>query len=117
MVGNVSDVEYALKHGHNVDERLYGQTPVMIAAGVGHVDVLSLLLRWKGDVNAISDQGATALFYAVGNGHANVVRVLLEHASMSLLNELSRLELLPRRPFRSRSSVTGKWIRRRLSVW
>ncbi|KAI1718149.1 protein kinase domain-containing protein [Ditylenchus destructor] len=56
-----------------------GETPLMVAAG-GGFDNLVAFLRKKGCLANMEDhRGDTALFWAVRNGHGNVVRMLFSY--------------------------------------
>ncbi|KAL8856097.1 MAG: hypothetical protein Q9178_007292 [Gyalolechia marmorata] len=59
----------------------FGTTPLHIAAGQGHTDVVELLLKHGADLDATDDDGHKAFFRAVREGHAKVIKVLLEHGS------------------------------------
>jgi uncharacterized protein len=59
-----------------------GRTPLMLAAGLGQVSVVSALLAAGADVNAVDRLGFTALFHACHNGdedrgYPDVVTALL----------------------------------------
>ena len=57
-----------------------GLTPLMTAARTGDTQVVGALLSSGADVNAATiETDSTALMWAVSEGHANVVRVLLAH--------------------------------------
>lgn len=59
-----------------------GTTPLHRAAFEGFLPVVNLLLERGASVNAGDDKlGGTALLHAVSQGHADVVRALLEHGS------------------------------------
>jgi len=61
-----------------------GQNALHVACSSGQVEAAKVLLAWEaaqehpGDLNERSDDGRTALASAALNGHAEVVRVLLE---------------------------------------
>ena len=57
-----------------------GMTPLYIACGLGHLDVVKLLVeeRWGVDVNKGERMGRTPLFRACEKGWVEVVQVLLE---------------------------------------
>ncbi|EQC41689.1 hypothetical protein SDRG_01647 [Saprolegnia diclina VS20] len=52
------------------------QTPFLLAASVGHVDVLDVLVA-ASDINAVDDEGRSALGVAAFQGNVNVVGFLL----------------------------------------
>jgi ankyrin repeat protein len=58
-----------------------GSTPLHLAAGRGHRDVVELLLANNADVNAKANNGATPLDFAGGGGHKDVVELLRLHGS------------------------------------
>jgi ankyrin repeat protein len=79
-------------------------TPLMVAAGVGWSDgqshgsqadapeALRLCLQWGGDVNAINDEGYTALHGASFRGANEVVQFLVDHgAKMDVKNKEGRM--------------------------
>ncbi len=55
-----------------------GQTPLMLAAGHGHAEVVNLLLHRGAAVNAQDDQGRTALLKAIMARREDVVQILQE---------------------------------------
>ena len=57
-----------------------GQTPLMLAASEGHVDVVDILIK-KGALLDIRDEndGSTALHLAANHNRALVVQSLLDH--------------------------------------
>jgi hypothetical protein len=56
-----------------------GEAPITVAAGQGHSDFVELLLTNKADINGRGHFGRTALHYAVHNGAAKTVSVLLKY--------------------------------------
>jgi ankyrin repeat domain-containing protein 50 len=54
-----------------------GETPLSLAAGAGHADLVKLLLASKADVNVKDNNGATPLYAAAGFGHKSTVQLLL----------------------------------------
>jgi hypothetical protein len=71
----------------DTEERIAGETPLMLASKNGHVDAVKLLLDRGAQINARnpdtpgSKRGMTALMFAAQQGHNDVVRVLLEHGA------------------------------------
>ena len=53
----------------------------MFAAGVGHVEIVRLLLNHDQDINAHSTFGWGALSLAASNGHLPVCQLLLQHGA------------------------------------
>src|ERR1700756_2981435 len=56
-----------------------GNTPLHLAAHGNHIDVVSLLLLSKADVNAENNDGWSPLLLAAQEGHRDIVELLLEH--------------------------------------
>lgn len=62
--------------------RLTGVTPLMMASRTGNSEVVTLLLAHGADVNATeATHGQSALMWAVGENHLEVMRVLLENGA------------------------------------
>lgn len=53
------------------------QSPLMLAALHGGVDICSLLIAHGANINAQDASGNTALMYAIEHGHVDVVKCLL----------------------------------------
>jgi ankyrin repeat protein len=88
---NYSDVtKLLLAHGANVEvtssllptvlktKTVEGWTPLMVAAALNCLDVISGLLDRGANVNATNKEGTTALIRAANKGNADVVRILLD---------------------------------------
>jgi uncharacterized protein len=58
-------------------EQWYGHTALMSAAAAGNADVIRLLIEAGADVNAVDDEGASALSLARANGHSEAAAALL----------------------------------------
>ncbi len=57
-----------------------GQTPLMLAASIGSLEVAKLLIARGADVNQVETfRGQTALMWAASEGHADMVDLLLAH--------------------------------------
>ena len=68
-----------LQHGadvHAQDKEKW--TPLHIAAGNGHTEVVELLLEKGADINAKDEYGGTPLHYAALKGQTEVAEFLLE---------------------------------------
>ncbi|HET9642006.1 MAG TPA: ankyrin repeat domain-containing protein [Burkholderiaceae bacterium] len=89
--GRVDLVSFLLKKGAVQDDAgATWQTPVLLAAQAGHADVVDRLTRdvnsrWLAESPRLRTRLGSALFLAAGNGHRDVVRVLL---SLGVRNEI-----------------------------
>ena len=50
---------------------------MMLASGMGHVEIVRVLLAAGAGVDTATNDGETALMFASGSGHVEVVRALL----------------------------------------
>jgi ankyrin repeat protein len=55
--------------------------PLIMAAGAGHVDVVSLLLDRGASIDQIVPEDENALIQASASGHLNVVKLLVAHGA------------------------------------
>lgn len=63
----------------NIESRNYlGQTPLCLAAKLGHIAIVALLLEEGANTELRDDIGRTPLSHAAENGHECIVRMLLE---------------------------------------
>lgn len=68
-----------LQGGANVNSRDdNGCTPLVGAAGGGHLSTVSMLIENGADVNTPCNNGANPLFLAASRGHGDIVRLLLD---------------------------------------
>ena len=56
-----------------------GITPVMLAAGNGHKEIVAMLIAAGAFINVQDSDGKTALILAASRGHKDVVKLLLEN--------------------------------------
>jgi len=82
--GDAPSALAALKAGApiNCKEPLSGLTPLMLAAGYAHADLVSLLLEQGADPNILDDKaGTSALHKAAQGGSVEAAKALLEHGA------------------------------------
>jgi ankyrin repeat protein len=65
----------------NSKDKEVGATPLILAASLGHKDVVKLLLANKAKVNAKSDHGITPLLAAAQGGHNDIAELLRRHGA------------------------------------
>jgi ankyrin repeat protein len=83
--GHLDVMQLLLGHGAEVDV-IYSPTDGSarlshIAARLGNVEVLQLLLLHQADVNARDSSNATLLYHASARGHVDAVQLLLHHGA------------------------------------
>lgn len=82
LSGDTQSVKAALDMGAKVDTRTSSSdTPLTLAAGLGHAKVVKLLLERGADVNSRIRYDATALTWAAYNGETEVVSLLLDNGA------------------------------------
>ena len=62
--------------GCDVEKRMNGQTPLMMACSVGSIELVEMILEAGAYVNAVAPNGATALSEAIN--HPHILRKILE---------------------------------------
>ncbi|CAH8563519.1 unnamed protein product [Schistosoma turkestanicum] len=60
------------------------QSPLMLAASNGAVDICSLLIAHGANINAQDASGNTAIMYAIEHGHVGVVKCILGYGDLNL---------------------------------
>ena len=60
-------------------------TPLTLAAHLGHIEMVTLLLDAGADINQVEWANRTALSFAAEGGHADVVRVLLKRGANPMI--------------------------------
>jgi ankyrin repeat protein len=80
--GNPDIVTYLLAHGAllKVAGR-FQQTPLQVAAYIGHTDVARVLVNHGADIDERGPWGETALHWAAVRGHTDVAALLLERGA------------------------------------
>lgn len=76
--GELEAVRMLLKAGAYVDGRGGAMTPLAAAALRGHSHIVSLLIRSGADINAVGENGLSALMNAVKLNHLGVTGILLD---------------------------------------
>ncbi|MBW2412132.1 MAG: ankyrin repeat domain-containing protein [Deltaproteobacteria bacterium] len=79
---NTVEIEAMLSSGVNVDGRdKLGETPLHVAAVMGHKEVSTLLIEGGANVNAEDERGLTPLHAAAWMGHAEIVALLIANGA------------------------------------
>ena len=68
----------------DVEEPIFGQTPLIYACRRGHVEAAKALLEWGASVNKITLKGTTAMFEAIRENKAKIVELLLTREDLDL---------------------------------
>jgi len=88
--GDLAATQALLESACAVDTVIFGNTPLMLAARAGELDILTYLLQHGADVNyqkpadgdvGTAEVGQTALWYAVAEGDPAIVARLLDHGA------------------------------------
>lgn len=84
--GKLSYVQQFVNAGAEIN--LYGWPPLTYAAFNGHGDIVDYLLKHGALIDAVTENGSTALLFAARFGHIDIVKVLLSnHADPTITNE------------------------------
>ncbi|WP_419420461.1 ankyrin repeat domain-containing protein [Legionella sp. D16C41] len=77
--GHVNIVQMLLNKGANPNIAIQGgMTPLHVAAEAGQDEIVKMLLLAKDiDINVSNEKNVTPLFWAIENGHVNIVQMLL----------------------------------------
>ncbi len=77
--GDIKAIEQHLAAGKDVNAKddLYGDTPLLWAAGFGHKGIVEMLITRGADVNAKAEGGWTPLHYATGGNDKEIVELLI----------------------------------------
>ncbi len=79
FAGKLSFAQRLIDAGAEIN--MFGWAPLAYAAFNGHAPVVELLLKRGADVNAMTENGSTALLFAARYGHVDIVDVLLKHGA------------------------------------
>ena len=76
-----------IQGGANISEPdIIGQTPLMMAAGQGYERIVRELIRHGVDLNAVSEEGYTAIHFARYHVREDIVKILLESGAANINN-------------------------------
>lgn len=90
--GDFDTVKSLVEGGQDVNApHRFGFTATMYAAQANHVEILDYLIEHGADIHAKSETGWTAITMAEGNGHALVVKILM-NAIKTLEDAFKELE-------------------------
>jgi hypothetical protein len=61
----------------------FDEAPLIgVFANQGYIDMISLLIEFGADVNAVNANGMTSLMFAARQGHLEIVRLLIQHGGI-----------------------------------
>lgn len=96
---DINSLRAAIAGGQTSDQRNeFGDTPLIVAAGLGANDIIEVLLEAKADVNCTNDFGIDALSSALWCGHISIAERLaacgaeISIDSAAALGDIDRLE-------------------------
>jgi len=74
----------------------FNEAPLVgVFANQGYIDMISLLLEFGADVNAVNASGVAPLMFAARQGHLEIVRLLIQHGGIiNLVSVLSNSKIL-----------------------
>lgn len=78
--GHYDIVKWLLDHTKQDLEKgdKFGRTPLILASRNGHLKILSLLIKYKANLNTVDTSGNSALHYAGAYGFIECVEYLLK---------------------------------------
>ena len=82
--------------GVEIDTRDNNQnTPLILAASEGHIEIVKVLLEKGADINAVEHGGNTSLLFAISQNHHDIVKILLsKNADVNIPNSEGETALL-----------------------
>ncbi|WP_053228055.1 ankyrin repeat domain-containing protein [Spirochaeta cellobiosiphila] len=94
--GHYQLVEFLLNRGCKLNQPSEDRsnTPVMDAAAENQIDILELLLSWGAEVDHVSKNGQSALMLAIGQGHYDIAKKLIDAGANYLLKDKLGMDAL-----------------------
>jgi ankyrin repeat protein len=93
FAGRLASASYILAHGGDVAHRnCNGESALHLACKHAHLDILTLLLDSKADINAVDVSGKTPLMLAVMASKHSAVQTLLKHPD-SISSTINRVDI------------------------
>ena len=80
MLGYAESFEKMLKKSPTTNSNApdnTGRTPMYLAAGFGHIEIVKLLLNLTDNPNAPRDNGKTPIYFAAGKGYLEILKLLM----------------------------------------
>jgi len=111
--GNTKAIKQHLENGRDVDAKddLYGDTPLLWAAGFGHKKIVEMLINEGANVNAKAEQGWTPLHYATGANDRETAELLIANgADLNSKNSNDQITPLHWAAWRGHKEVAGLLI-------
>eukprot|EP00095_Tigriopus_kingsejongensis_P002147 maker-scaffold583_size130250-snap-gene-0.13 protein:Tk02147 transcript:maker-scaffold583_size130250-snap-gene-0.13-mRNA-1 annotation:"protein tanc2 isoform x3" len=78
----------------HISDYLNNAPLISVFASQGYVDMVSLLIEFGADLNAVNSMGLTALMLAAQQGHLDIVRLLIQHGAIINLIDKSEMSCL-----------------------
>lgn len=93
----------------------FGRTPLILSAWNGHASILSLLLKYKANIEAIDTSGNSSLHYAAAYGFIECLEYLLENGANPNVENLWKITplqiaLLKRHDMCVKILLSKSWI-------
>ena len=92
--GHEGIVDLLLASQASIDANLRGWTPLHYAAYAGHARIVSKFLSHGANINSVTANGLSSLMLASGNGHDDVVRILVTNKADTELRDDNKLNAI-----------------------
>ncbi len=105
--GHTKIIKILLDFGADANSRdVYQWTPLMRASFAGYDKAVSEMLKYpQTKINAIDENGATALHHAATNGHKEVVRLLLQNNASTTIYDKFNLKAQGRAEIKKHTDI------------